>query len=396
MLIQRPTYLEKIKSYKDTQGIIKVITGIRRAGKSTLFKIYQDYLLKSGIKGKQIISINFENLENNNLPDYTRLFEYIKSKLTPNMNYIFFDEIQNVKDFQKVVNSLNLLENVDLYITGSNAYLLSGELSTLLSGRYIQIKIYPLSFKEYYSCFNNSDKNEVFGDYLKFGAFPYLLNLQNTEHKLNYLESIYNTIVIKDVIQRNKINDVKRLQKIILFICNNIGSLTSINNIKNQMCNDNFKINSATIENYITALINSFIIYKVPRYDIKGKELLKTNDKYYIADTGLKYFLTKNSTNDLGHMLENIVYLELLSRGYNVFVGKNGSLEVDFVAIKNDIIEYYQVSQTIINAETLERELKSLQNIKDNYPKYILTMDTITEGNYNGIQCINILKWLLK
>jgi predicted AAA+ superfamily ATPase len=396
MLVERPLYLERITSYRNTFGIIKIITGIRRSGKSTLLKLYQNYLLKNGVKPEQIIDVNFESIENDFLLDYRRLYEYVKSKLTAETTYVFFDEIQNVKNFQKVLNSLNIINNVDVYVTGSNAYLLSGELATLLSGRYIQIEMYPLSFKEYFSYFNEiGNEIKLFNDYIKFGSFPYVLSLRDDWQKIDYLESIHNAIVLKDIVQRNRIGDVGRLQKVILFIFNNIGSLTSINNIKNQMTGDNFKIDVATIENYLNALINSFIVYRVPRYDIGGKELLKTNDKYYVADLGLRHLLLRDNIGDLGHILENVVYLELLRRGYRVYVGKKGSSEIDFVAIKNNAVEYYQVSQTVSVKETMERELKTFKTIRDNYPKYLLTMDFLLGGNYDGVECINVLKWLL-
>ncbi len=289
------------------------------------------------------------------------------------------------------------MKNIDLYITGSNAYLLSGELATLLSGRYIQIQVYPLSFKEYLSTFDDkSNLEEKFNRYIKYGSFPYILTYKNKEEILSYLESIYNAIILRDVLQRSKISDVNRLKKLILFMFNNIGSLTSINNIKNQMINDNFKIDVATIKNYLNTLTNSFILHKAPRYDIRGKELLKTNDKYYIADTGLRYFLLRNDKEDIGHILENVIYLELLRRGYKIYVGKNGTLEIDFVAIKGNKIEYYQVAHSVLSAETLERELNGFKNIKDNYPKYLLTTDYLTQGNYDGIECINIINWLLE
>lgn len=401
MYIERPIYLDKIKNYKDSNGIIKIITGIRRSGKSTLFKIYQDYLLKNGISKEQIININFEDIENERLLDYHLLYDYVKSKIiNDNMYYVFFDEIQNVVNFQKVLNTLCLKENIDLYVTGSNAYLLSGELATFLSGRYIEIKMYPLSFKEYCSFFKNNennDKESLFNNYLKFGAFPYILKYnQNEQDILLYLETIYNSIILKDVIQRNNINYPTRLEKLIMFLFNNIGSLTSINNIRNQMLSDNFKIDSSTIENYINALMNSFIIYKVPRYNISGKELLKTNDKYYVADTGLKYFLLHNFEKDRGHLLENVVYLELLKRSYKVYVGKINEFEVDFIAEKGEERVYIQVSETLASDETREREFKPLKIIKDNYEKIILTMDKIFLGNVDGIKVINIIDWLLK
>ena len=398
--IDRPLYLDRIKSYKDTNGIIKIITGIRRCGKSTLFKIYQNYLLENGVNQDQIISINLDDMENSKLLDCQVLYEYIKSKLIDDkMNYIFLDEIQNVKKFQLVLNTLNLRENVDLYVTGSNAYLLSGELATFLSGRYITIKMYPLSFKEYVSSFkdtNNTSIEDKFANYITYGAFPYILTCNDNNQIFDYLEGIYNTIIIKDVIQRNSITNIERLKKILMFLVANIGSLTSINNIKNQMLNDNFKINVATIENYITYLTDSFIIHKVPRYNIKAKGLLQTNDKYYIADMGFRYYLLNRSKKDRGHILENIVYLELLRKNYRVYIGKLDNLEIDFIAEKEGERVYIQVCETMMGEETRERELKPLKLIKDNYEKIVLSMDKIFLENIDGIKSINLIDWLLK
>lgn len=396
-LIERPIYLDKIIGYKDTKGIIKVITGIRRSGKSTLFKLYQDYLVKNGVNEDQIIDINLESMENERLLDYQKLYEHIKSKLIPKkMNYIFLDEIQNVEKFQRVLTSFYSMNNVDLYVTGSNAYLLSGELATLLSGRYIQIQMYPLSFKEYISAFEGKiDLKEKFNRYMKYGAFPHVVRYEKEEQILEYLEAIYNAIVLKDVVQRTEIREVGRLEKLILFIFNNIGSLTSMNNIKNQMENDNFKLNISTIENYINALINSFIVHKVPRYDIKGKELLKTNDKYYVADLGLRYFLLRGDGKDRGHILENIVYLELLRRGYKVYVGKINTIEVDFIAEKVDERIYFQVCETMMGEETREREFKPLKMIADHHEKIVLSMDEMFLSNEDGIKHKNIIEWLV-
>lgn len=398
-LIERPDILKEIVSYKDTTGIIKVITGIRRCGKSTLFRLYQDYLLNNEVKKEQIISINLDDIRNSNLLEAKNLFDSIESKLLKDkMNYIFLDEIQNVDKFQWVLNTLNNMENVDLYVTGSNAYLLSGELSTLLSGRYMQIKVYPLSFKEYLSCFDEEekkDKKKIFNYYKKYGGFPYTLTFKE-DKILEYLESIYSTIIVKDVMQRGKLIDKGRLEKIILFLAGNIGSLTSINNIKNQMVSDNFKISTITIESYIDLLINCFFIYKVPRYDIKGKELLKTNDKYYIVDTGLRYHLLQNNDDNRGYVLENIVYLELLRRGYRVYIGKIDNLEVDFIAIKNNITLYVQVCETMTGEKTREREFRPLETINDNYKKIIVTEENLLADNKYGIEYINIIDWLLE
>ncbi|MDR1418490.1 MAG: ATP-binding protein [Endomicrobium sp.] len=397
-MIERPTYLKKIISYKDTAQLIKVIVGIRRCGKSTLFEFYQEYLLKNKITKKQIQSINFEDKANHHLLNWESLHDYIETRLIKNKkNYIFLDEIQNVKDFQKAVDSLHLKKNVDLYITGSNAYLLSGELATMISGRYVEIKMFPLSFKEYVSALEDkTNLPEKFNAYLHNSSFPYTLNFNGDRAQINdYLDSLYNAVILKDVIQKKKISDVARLEKVITFMFDNIGNETSINNIKKQMENDNFKIDVQTIENYLSALISSYILYRVGRYDIKGKELLKTNDKYYIADIGLRYYLLNNTTRDFGHILENIVYLELLHRGYKISIGKIGKKEVDFVAQNIDgRVEYYQVSQSMMDPKTFDREIIPLDNIKDHNPKFLLTMD-YADLSHNGIRQINLLNWLM-
>jgi predicted AAA+ superfamily ATPase len=397
-MIERPSYLKKIISYKDTEQLIKVVVGIRRCGKSTLFELYQNYLLKNKITKKQIQNINFEDKANRHLLNWKSLYDYIVTRLIKNKkNYVFLDEIQNVQDFQKAVDSLHLKKNVDLYITGSNAYLLSGELATLISGRYVEIKMFPLSFKEYVSALKDkTNLPEKFNDYLNNSSFPYTLNFNRNRVQINeYLDSLYNAVILKDVVQKKKISDVSRLEKLITFMFDNIGNETSINNIKKQMESDNFKIDVQTIENYLSALINSYILYKVGRYDIKGKELLKTNDKYYIADMGLRSYLLNNTTRDIGHMLENVVYLELLRRGYKISIGKVGDKEVDFVAQNIDgIVEYYQVSQSVIDPKTFDREIMPLDNIKDHNPKFLLTMD-YADLSYNGIRQINLLNWLM-
>ena len=402
-LIERTDLLKKIVSYKDTNGIIKVITGIRRCGKSTMFKLYEKYLLANNVKQEQIIKINLDNIENKVFFDNEILYSHIKSRLLPGvMNYVFLDEIQNVNKFQLILNALNEKDNVDLYITGSNAYLLSGELATLLSGRYVQLKIYPLSFKEYYSSFSeNEQKNKIniFNNYIIYGGFPYSIKFKNNDEMiLNYLEGLYNTIIIKDVMNRNKtISDSNRLEKIMLFLVDNIGSLTSVNNIKNKITNDGFKIYTNTIVSYINSLLDSFLIYEASRYNIKGKELLVTNSKYYVADLGLRYYLLRNGPNeDRGHILENIVYLELLRRDYKVYTGKYDNLEIDFVAIKSDKKLYIQVCETLLGEQTREREFRPLKIIDDNYEKIVITEDSVPASNIAGIEYMNIIDWLLQ
>ncbi len=395
-MIERKQYLDKLIALKDKQ-LIKVITGIRRCGKSTLFKLYQDYLLKNGISKEQIQMINFEDIINEDLQDYKKLYKHIlDNSVKDKKNYIFLDEIQNVPQFQKTVDSLYIKDNFDIYITGSNAYLLSGELATLLSGRYIEIQMLPLSFKEYISSFEgNTNTQQLFAKYLENGSFPYILQIQNELNvKKDYLKAILDSILIKDVIARNKISNVDELHRILRFMFDNIGNICSIKKICDTMTSAGFKIVPKTVEKYITSLIESFVLYSVSRYDIKGKKYLQSGEKYYIADTGLRNTLL-NKNSDVGRLIENTVYLELIRRGYQVFIGKTNTTEVDFVANKDNETVYFQVAQTILAEDILNRELKPLQNIKDNYPKYLLTLDYLPQTDYNGIKQINIIDWLL-
>ena len=397
-MIKRETYLHKLVSFKDKK-IIKIITGIRRCGKSTLFQIFKDYLLENGIEKEQIIMLNFEDADFENLLDRKILYNYLKEKLLPQkMNYIFLDEIQNVNEFQKVVDSLYIRDNVDIYITGSNAYLLSGEIATLLSGRYVEIKMLPLSFTEYISYFpDKTDINRRYRDYLVNSSFPYALELQGNKSLINdYLRGIYNTVVLKDIVARRNISDVFMLESVIRFMFDNIGSIVSIKKISDTMTSQGRKISTHTVENYLSALCDSYILNKVSRFDIKGKQYLKTGEKYYITDIGLRYMLLGSKVTDYGHILENVVYLELLRRGYEVFIGKVAQTEVDFIATKSGNTEYYQVALSVSNSQTLERELRPLDSISDHNPKYVLTMDEVPEISYKGIKQINAIDWLLE
>ena len=397
-MIKRETYLHKLVGFKDKK-IIKIITGIRRCGKSTLFQIFKDYLLENGIEKEQIIMLNFEDADFENLLDRKILYNYLKEKLLPQkMNYIFLDEIQNVNEFQKVVDSLYIRDNVDIYITGSNAYLLSGEIATLLSGRYVEIKMLPLSFTEYISYFpDKTDINRRYRDYLVNSSFPYALELQGNKALINdYLRGIYNTVVLKDIVARRNISDVFMLESVIRFMFDNIGSIVSIKKISDTMTSQGRKISTHTVENYLSALCDSYILNKVSRFDIKGKQYLKTGEKYYITDIGLRYMLLGTKVTDYGHILENVVYLELLRRGYEVFIGKVAQTEVDFIATKSGNTEYYQVALSVSNSQTLERELRPLDSISDHNPKYVLTMDEVPEISYKGIKQINAIDWLLE
>ena len=396
-MILREDYLNKLIKLKDTK-IIKVITGIRRCGKSTLLEMFREYLLQNGVQKEQITAINFEDMDYSELTDHKRLYSYLKERLIPNkMNYIFLDEIQLVESYQKAVDSLYIKENVDLYITGSNAYMLSGELTTLLSGRYIEMQMLPLSFKEYLDFIGDrTDLSRKYSDYLQFSSFPYAVSLKNDRSLIrDYLSGIYNTVLLKDVVSRKRISDVMLLESVIRFLFDNIGNRWSTKKISDTMTSNGRKISTHTVETYLSALIDSYIIYQAKRYDVKGKQILKTQEKYYIVDIGLRYYLLGNKGVDMGHILENVVYLELLRRGYEVSIGKVDDMEVDFIASNNDGIEYYQVAATVRGADTLDRELKPFKKIADHFPKYLLTLDDDPPTFHNGIRQINALDFLL-
>lgn len=396
-VIQRTEYLNELESFRDTQ-LIKVVTGIRRCGKSTLFELYQDRLRDGGVQDEQITQINFEDLAYEELLDYKALYAYISQRLLPDqMNYVFLDEIQAVDQFEKAVDSLYIKKNVDLYITGSNAYLLSGELATRLSGRYVEIKMQPLSFREYLTAQSeSSDVSRRFAEYQTNSSFPGALELKTAKKIREYLSGIYHTIVMKDVVARLKVGDVFMLESLIKFMFDNIGNLTSTRKISDTMNSAGRSISVHTVERYLSGLVDSFILYRVPRYDVKGKQLLQTGDKYYVADVGLRYYLLGQKATDRGHILENIVFLELLRRGYEVFVGKVGTAEVDFIVNGSGGTEYYQVALTVRDEQTLARELAPLDAISDHNPKYLLTLDDDPPADYNGIKQINVLDWLIK
>lgn len=397
MIINRVEYLNKLIAWKDKQ-LIKIVTGVRRCGKSMLLEIYQDYLKNQGVTDQQIIAINFEDLDYEELTDYKKLYSYLKERLVPGkMTYIFLDEIQNVNDFPKVLDSLYIKKNVDIYVTGSNAYMLSSEIATIISGRYVQIEMLPLSFKEYMeSTGNMNDRGIKYTEYLENSSFPYALQLKNQPNEIReYLEGIYNTIVVKDIVYRKNITDTMMLKSVLKFVFDNIGSPLSSKKIADTMTSSGRKISPKTVEKYLEAFCESYIVYPAKRYNIKGKEYLKTLEKYYIVDIGMRYMLLGTQKVDTGHILENVVYLELLRRGYKVFVGKVDQFEVDFVAQNSKGIEYYQVALTVRDEKTLERELRPLKAIQDHYPKVILTMDDDPEMQYEGIRRINARDWLL-
>jgi len=393
--IYREQYLNKLISLKDKK-IIKVLTGIRRAGKSTILQEFKDYLLKNGVDKKNIIFINLDDKNYRHLLDSDELHDYILANVDLNKkNYIFLDEIQNVKEFEKCIDSLFLRDNLDIYITGSNSYMLSGELATYLTGRYIQIHVLPLSFKEYLSYYGESDELKKYNDYITYGGFPYLINLDNNKDKLEYLDSIYNTVIMKDVINRKKVNDPIMLESICRFLFDSIGSSISTKKISDTLASNGRKNSVHTVEEYLNSLLESYILYKVNRYDIKGKELLKTQEKYYLSDIGLRTYLLGNSFGkDLGHIFENIIFLELKRRGYRIYIGKDNENEVDFVCETENEIIYIQVSLSVREETTLKRELKPLEMIQDHYKKYLITLDYDT-NNYNGIKQISALDFLL-
>ena len=408
--IDRKEYLDFLVKSKDRQ-IIKVVSGVRRCGKSTLFEIYKDFLLENGVEKNQIISINFEDMDYEELTDYKKLYEYIKSKMIEDKrNYIFLDEIQHVDKFEKVVDSLFIKENTDLYITGSNAYFMSSELATLLSGRYIELKMLPLSFKEYYQAKLEYEKMEqkenrtlktliqYYNEYIVNSSFPYTLQLDSDLKNIHeYLSGIYNSVLLKDIVARLKISDVMRLESVVKYIFDNIGNLTSLSKIANTLTSMGRKTDAKTIEKYIRGLTDSLLVHEVSRYNIKGKEFLSTLSKYYVTDLGLRQMILGNRNIDMGHILENVIYLELLRRKGNVYVGQFDKNEIDFVVINSNEIEYYQVALTVLDENTLKRELDAFKNIKDNYPKYLITLDDVMMNtDYDGIKVVNALEWLLE
>lgn len=391
-MVKRQQYLDKLIKLRDKQ-VIKVVTGFRRCGKSTLLIQFMDYLKECGVDDSQIISVNFERLEFEHLLDHHALYKYITERLLPdNMNYVFLDEVQMVPEYQKAVDSLLVMENVDVYITGSNAYMLSGQLATLLSGRYVEIQMLPLSFAEYWELVGG-DKRDAWKQYFVNGGLPYTAYIEDEEIRSDYLSGIYNTVLL-DVVERKKIQDVSLLKSVVRFLFDNIGNTVSAKKIADSLVSFGRKTTSATIENYITALTESFVLYKAGRYDVKGKQHLKSLEKYYVVDTGLRTLLLGSKNSDIGHILENIVYLELVRRGYSVSIGKVGELEIDFIAEKSGSKVYYQVSASVLDPATFEREITPLRRVLDNYPKYIITMDDISSDN-DGIQQVNVIDFLL-
>ncbi len=399
-MIVREKYLNKLIDSKDTE-FIKVITGVRRSGKSTLLVMFKNFLMEQGVKNENIIHINFESAMYDEIQTYKELYTYLKDKIKKTKTYILIDEIQNVEKWEKAINSIKVDFDVDIYLTGSNAYLLSSELATFLSGRYIELKVYPLSFKEFliFNNLENTNLNDSFMEYLKYGGLPAISQIRDKKDLITtYLNDIYTTIVKKDVIERNKIKDIALLENIVKYISSNIGSPISANKISDYLNSNKIveKSNHQTIDNYLKMLENAFIIYKADRSDVRSKALLKTLGKYYLCDIGIRNTILGFRNIDEGHLLENIVYLELLRRNYKVNIGKTLNYEVDFVAENIETVKYYQVTKTLSDDKVKEREIRSLESINDNYEKIILTMDTTINKDFNGIKVINIIDWLLK
>lgn len=404
-MVERKEYLKQLWSWKDEQ-VIKVVTGIRRCGKSTLLKQYQEKLLAEGIAREQMVSINFEELENEPLLDYQAPYRYIKERLCDGkMTYIFLDEIQKVMSFEKAVDSLYVKDNIDIYITGSNAYMLSGELATLLTGRYVEISMLPLSFREYTQA-TGMQTEQAFSEYMKSGALPYIAVMDRTDEKVDvYLEGIYNTVIVRDIEERQarkerdagkrKITDIALLKTIARYLASVIGSPVSVKSITDYLVSSGRKVSPNTVSDYVEALTESFVFYSAERFDIVGKQLLKVNKKMYMVDLGLRNHILPRKYYDLGFSVENIVFFELIRRGNRVAVGKYGSAEVDFVARRQDVITYYQVNADMTAKETFEREMRPLRSIHDNYEKIVLTLDRFSAGNYDGIKVVNVVDWLL-
>lgn len=402
-MIKRVDYLNNLEKWRD-EKVIKVVTGMRRCGKSTLLLQFQNRLVETGIETTQIISLNFEKLEYEDLQDYKKLYSYLKNRLiSDKKNYIFLDEVQRVKHFEKVVDSLYVMDNVDIYITGSNSQMLSSELATFLSGRYVEIKMLPFSFKEFFSICDLSI-DDSFVEYMRYGGLPYVTTMEKDSDKVEmYLEGIYNTVLVKDIEDRQNrknlgmraITDISLLKSISKYLSSVVGNMVTVKSITNYLVSGGRRVSPNTVSDYIETLCDSFIFYEVDRFDIVGKELLKNNKKYYIVDLGLRNYILPRKNYDLGFGLENIVYFELLRRGYRVNVGKLKDKEIDFVTRKNDELHYIQVTASMVDESTFEREMRPLREIRDNYEKTVLTLDRFSVGNYEGIKVVNIVDWLL-
>jgi len=403
MMISRPYYTDWLKRWKD-KDVIKVITGMRRAGKSTIMQLYQEDLLQLGVPSSHMVSLNFENLENEYPLTSQELYDFVVARLAPQeTTYVFLDEVQRVKEFETVVNALFVRDDVDLYLTGSNAYLLSGELATFLTGRYVEIQAHPFSFKEYYSALAESsnavrpvDKNEAFNRYLTYGGLPYASTLDSERDTLQYLEGVFNTIVMKDIALRNPQMDMRAFKATASFLADNVGNISSVRRITDAIAQHDRKTSQGSVGKYIDSLLESYLLHKVDRFDLRGKQYLQTLEKYYLGDLGFRFWLLGKSAGDVGRRIENVIYLELCRRFTTIAIGKQKDQEIDFVASSMGEREYFQVAQTVLDEHTLQRELNPLLALKDNHPKTLLTLDTLGTGDIQGVKHKNLIEWLLE
>lgn len=394
-LINRQGLVNQLDLWRNQQ-VVKVITGVRRSGKSTLLTLFQQHLQRLGIDCEHFISVNFESIESEPLQEYHRLCQYVTERMTDQQTYyIFFDEIQQVPEFERAIDSLQLLPNADLYVTGSNAHLLSGEIATLLSGRYVEIHVLPLSLSEMVEATHISAER-CYNQYITTSSLPYALSLPTNEAVRMYLQNIYNTIVIKDVMTRGHLQDADMLDRVVRYLADNVGNLTSVKSIADTITSSGRSITPHTVDNYVKLLTESYLFYRVPRYDTKGKEILRTGQKYYLSDLGIRNMLLGIRGGDLGRLLENAIYLHLIRNGEKVMIGKCGTSEIDFVRFRNGMPEYYQVALSVRDEATLKRELSAFKSLQDNYPKYLLTLDPDPEISHDGIRQLYAIDWLLE
>lgn len=394
-MIDRPLYLDWLGRWRD-KDVIKVIVGMRRCGKSTVLKLFSEKLVTQGVDLDSIISINFEKLDEAYPTTPEELYRYIAERLRPGKNYVFLDEVQHVRDFERVVDGLFVRDDVDLYITGSNAFFLSGELATLLTGRYVELRVLPLSFAEYHSANPDESPDAAFNRYLAHGGLPYTLEIERPNDIADYLGGVFNTIIVKDIAARNPRMDMGAFSNVAAFLADNVGNLTSLQKISRGLAAHGRKASTSTVGTYVEALRSSYLLYEARRYDIHGKQHLDTLGKYYLGDLGLRFWLLGRDQGDVGHRVENVVYLELLNRYRNVSVGTMRNGEIDFVAVDARGPRYYQVALTVLDSATLERELAPLRAVKDNYPKTLLTLDRIGASDHGGIEQKNLVDWLLE
>lgn len=394
-MIQRPYYLEWLTRWKDKDAI-KVIAGMRRSGKSTIMELFQAELIGSGVDERHIIALNFESFEPHIPRDTTSVYDFLVSKASPiHKTYVFLDEIQLIENFEKLVDALHVRKDIDLYITGSNAYFLSSDLATLLTGRYVQITVHPLSFAEYASVDSALPLEQRFERYLTYGGLPYASLLTDERTVTEYLDGVFSSIIVKDIASRRPRMNMRSFQATAAFLADNVGNISSLKRIAEGLTLNNNSISEGAVAEYVESLLETYLLYKVERFDLKGKEYLKTLEKYYLGDLGFRYWLLGKRGGDVGRRIENVVYLELKRRYTTVDIGKIGSAEVDFVASDSDGLHYFQVAQTVLDEATLQRELAPFEKIKDNHPKTLLTLDAIGLGDFNGVAHVNVIDWLL-